>query len=317
MTREELNNLIEQWENAKVDFKREWSYWNDKMPKDIKEIHKNELVKDLIALTNGDIYSTDKIAYLIVGIDDETRELYTFDKNAILPLDKLKQQLLTLLNNYAQPEFLALDIELVDEVLVISIPPRGSLISLSKDLKLKNNNTDKKGTTYFRVGEDIRVASSEVVGEFEKGYTSNKNLKNITEFDKKLFNEFLSDLPPSGAIGFIDELNFHYIFKLDNLNELFSFCAKWDSVEYEFMNKELEIKRLEFYKKLNIFLDELGVVSSDIDGNGTQSIIPKEFRIGKKPSYLLESVEKINNLSKEVYKLHQEFIRLGKELIYR
>ena len=56
MTREELNSLITEWENAKVDFKREW-YWNDNMPKNIKEVHKNELVKDLIALTNGDVYS--------------------------------------------------------------------------------------------------------------------------------------------------------------------------------------------------------------------------------------------------------------------
>ena len=180
MTREELNDLIEQWENAKVDFKREW-YWNDNMPNHIKETHKNELVKDIIALTNGDIYSTDKTAYLIIGIDDETREIYDFDKTAILPLDRLKQQLLTLLNNYTQPEFLALELELVDGVLVISIPPRGSLISLSKDLKLKNNNTDKKGTTYYRVGEDIRVASSEVVGEFERVLnTDNKQSVSIT-----------------------------------------------------------------------------------------------------------------------------------------
>ena len=178
MTREELNNLIEQWENAKVDFKRQW-YWNDNMPNNIKETNKNELVKDLIALTNGDVYSTDKTAYLIIGIDDNTREIYNFDKSTILPLDKLKQQLLTLLNNYAQPEFLALDIELVDDILVISIPPRGSLISLSKNLKLKNN-TDKKGTTYYRVGEDIRVASSEVVGEFEKVFGSDKQSVSIT-----------------------------------------------------------------------------------------------------------------------------------------
>jgi len=171
--REELNSLIEEWENAKVDFKREW-YWNDNMPNHIKEVQKNELVKDLIALTNGDVYSTNKTAYLIIGIDDETKEFYEFDKSVVLPLDKLKQQLLTLLNNYVQPEFLALEVELLDEVLIISIPPRGSLISLSKDLKLKNNNTDKKGTTYYRIGEDIRVASSEIIREFEKVFGNDK-----------------------------------------------------------------------------------------------------------------------------------------------
>jgi len=179
MTSENLQQLIKEWENAKVDFKREW-YWNDNMPNNIKEVQKNELVKDLIALTNGDVYSTDKTAYLIIGIDDETREVYDFDKSVVLPLDKLKQQLLTFLNNYAQSEFLALDIEFVDEVLVISIPPRGSLISLSKDLKLKNNNTDKKGTTYYRVGEDIRVASSEVVEEFEKVFGRDEQTVSIT-----------------------------------------------------------------------------------------------------------------------------------------
>ena len=50
MTTEDLNNLIEQWENAKVDFKRQW-YWNNNMPNNIKETNKNEMVKDLIALT--------------------------------------------------------------------------------------------------------------------------------------------------------------------------------------------------------------------------------------------------------------------------
>jgi len=179
MTSENLQQLIKEWENAKVDFKREW-YWNDNMPNNTKEVKKNELVKDLIALTNGDVYSTDKTAYLIIGIDDETREPYDFDKSVVLPLDKLKQQLLTLLNNYAQPEFLALDIEFVDEVLIISVPPRGSLISLSKDLKLKNNNTDKKGTTYYRVGEDICVASSEVVGEFENAFGNDNQTVSIT-----------------------------------------------------------------------------------------------------------------------------------------
>jgi len=180
MTTEELRDLIEQWENAKVDFKCQW-YWNDNMPNNIKETNKNELVKDLLALTNGDVYSIEKTAYLLIGIDNNTRNISKkFNKDSILPLDKLKQQLLTLLNNYAQPEFLALDIELVDEVLVISVPPRGSLISLSKDLKLKNNNTDKKGTTYYRVGEDIRVASSEVVGKFEKALGNDKQNVSIT-----------------------------------------------------------------------------------------------------------------------------------------
>ena len=196
MTIEELTNLIEQWENAKVDFKRQW-YWNDNMRNNIKETNKNELVKDIIALTNGDVYSTNETAYLIIGIDDDMWEIYDFNKTTILPLDKLKQQLLTLLNNYAQPEFLALDLELVDEVLIISVPPSGSLISLSKDLKLKNNNTDKKGTTYYRIGEDIRVASSEVVGEFEKAFGKDK--QDMRKIEAKTYIETINN---TGVMNF-------------------------------------------------------------------------------------------------------------------
>jgi len=192
MTSEKLQQLIKEWENAKVDFKRE--LWNVKLLDNIKDknkkkelqdiitFKKNELLKDIFSLTNGDVYSTKKTAYLIIGVDDKTKEICAFYINSLAKdysLEKFKKELLQWLNNYAQPEFLALEMEFVDEVLVISIPPRGSLISLSKDLKLKNKRgeyVDKKGTTYYRVGEDIRVASSEVVGEFEKAFGSDKQI---------------------------------------------------------------------------------------------------------------------------------------------
>ncbi len=202
MTREELNSLIDQWENAKVDFKRE--LWNVKLLDNIEDknkrqelqeiitLKKNELLKDIFSLVNGDIYSTKKTAYLIIGVDDKTKEICEFDINNLAKnysLEKFKKELLQWLNNYAQPEFLALDMELVDEVLVIFIPPRGSLISLSKDLKLKNKRgeyVDKKGTTYYRIGEDIRMASSEVVGEFEKVYKDNSISSHISKSELKL-----------------------------------------------------------------------------------------------------------------------------------
>jgi len=210
MTSEKLQQLIKEWENAKVDFKRE--LWNvnlldnieDKNKKkelqDIITFKKNELLKDIFSLTNGDVYSTKKTAYLIIGVDDKTKEICEFDINTLAKnysLEKFKKELLQWLNNYAQPEFLALDIEFVDEVLVISVPPRGSLISLSKDLKLKNNNTDKKGTTYYRVGEDIRVASSEIVGEFEKAFGSDKRIGRKVEA-----KTYIENIDNTGVMNF-------------------------------------------------------------------------------------------------------------------
>jgi predicted HTH transcriptional regulator len=175
MNTEELKRVIANGENAKVDFKRQWYK---------KEDLKGEFVKDMLALANGDIHSTDKTAYLVIGIEDETKKAFDFDNSAIpRSLDKLTQQLLEILNNYSQPEFLSLDIEWIDyderEVLVLSVAPHGRLISLSKDLQLKRG-TDKKGTVYYRIGENIRVASADVIRDFEKAFKQNEGQGGVT-----------------------------------------------------------------------------------------------------------------------------------------
>ncbi len=175
MTSKELKEIIAQGENAKVDFKREW----------YKSASKNELnsefIKDIFALTNGDKFSINKTAYLIIGITNNSKSFYNFDTSKIPhSLERLKKDLLDILNNHAQPEFLALDVEWVEldegqNILVLSVPPHGRLISLSKDL----HGLDKKGTIYYRQGESIRVASLEVIKDFEKAFEKDKKTKNF------------------------------------------------------------------------------------------------------------------------------------------
>ncbi len=167
MTADKLRKIINKGENAKVDFKREW------YKSTTKNELKSEFVKDIFALSNGDIHSIDKTAYLIIGITDN-KTPFDFDKSDTPDsLDELKKQLLQILNNYAQPEFLSLELEWValDEhkILVLSIAPHFRLLSLSKPLQLKNT-TDKKGTVYYRIGESIQVASADTVKDFEKAF---------------------------------------------------------------------------------------------------------------------------------------------------
>lgn len=195
MTIEELKSIIKQGENAKVDFKSEWyKYSEAKKPK-----INSEFVRDMLALANGDIHSVNKTSYLIIGImdDNDTRDdenvtsvedidnkIYDFDKSKMMFLDKFTQQLLDTLNNYSQPEFLALDIKWYElgedtNILVLAIPPHGRLISLSEDLRL-DNTTDKKGTVYYRIGENVRVASADVIKDFEKAFLKNENKGGVT-----------------------------------------------------------------------------------------------------------------------------------------
>ena len=197
MTIEELKKIISEDENAKVDFKRQW--YKDSTKDELK----SEFIKDMFALANGDIHSIDKTAYLIIGVTDGTKEIFNFDKSKVpRSLNTLTQQLLQSLNDYAQPEFLDLDIKWYDleenyEVLVLSVKPHGRLISLSKDLTLapkekriekgdgtieivRKVNTDKKGTVYYRIGENVRVASADVVKDFEKAFKEDTYNSGIT-----------------------------------------------------------------------------------------------------------------------------------------
>ena len=192
MTIEELKKIIFEDENAKVDFKRQW--YKD----ETKDELKSEFIKDMFALANGDIYSIDKVSYLIIGVTDGRKEIFDFDKSKVpRSLPTLTTQLLQILNNYAYPKFLNLDINWYEieenkEVLVLSVKPHGRLISLSKDLILPpketttvkddgtteikvKTNTDKEGTVYYRIGESIRVASADIVEDFRKAFNKNEN----------------------------------------------------------------------------------------------------------------------------------------------
>ena len=203
---EELKAIIKEGENAKVDFKREW--YKDEN----KDQLRSSFVRIMFALANGDIHSINDTSYLIIGIMDEkdttnddnvfdlpsiNKKFYNFNTSAIpRSLDNLKQQLLNILNTYAQPEFLDLNIDWYEidskEILVLSVAPHGRLISLSQELTLlpkekkiekddgtievtKKNRSNIKGTVYYRIGEDIKIATPDVIKDFERAFAKNKN----------------------------------------------------------------------------------------------------------------------------------------------
>jgi len=189
----DLKALITQKENPKLDFKRQW-YWDSNTPSTMREQCWGECLKDILALTNGNPNpnNINKTAYLIIGIEDESKKCCQFElprdkKKNIFTESKLQQTLLSRLNTYSQPEFTSLNVEYKNfqehEIIIISIPAREKLLSLSKDLKLKNG-TDKKGTTYYRIGEEIRVASADVHEEYFRA--RKENIQDISKIIEKL-----------------------------------------------------------------------------------------------------------------------------------
>lgn len=174
-----LQELLEMNESPKLDFKQIWK----------KEDYKGELIKDIISIANGNPMTVGKEGFLVFGVSDDKKKLYSItddmlfinDKN-ITNISSLERNLLINLNTFVQPNFLHLKLEFLisennERILLIRIPSHPYLLSLSRNLETKI--TYKKGTVFFRVGEDINIASPEVIRAFDKQYKIESNSKNI------------------------------------------------------------------------------------------------------------------------------------------
>jgi len=170
---DKLKLLISQNENAKLEFKEQWYH----------KSQKNEMIKDIIALANGNPQTVGEEAYLIIGIEDKIKSIKGV--NLSKSIAELEQEVLQNINNYATPPIT--DISFDDsfningkKILVITIPTHNYLISISKDLQTKR--TERRSSAFYREGEMISIASPDIVREFDKQY---KILDRLDEYEIK------------------------------------------------------------------------------------------------------------------------------------
>src|SRR5258706_3315237 len=69
MNVEQLKLLLQQDEGPTLEFKREWYKIDAKG--EAKNRKKGELVKDILALANGNAYSAGELAYQVMGVNNE------------------------------------------------------------------------------------------------------------------------------------------------------------------------------------------------------------------------------------------------------
>lgn len=150
MDEKQLRELLKQPESEKLEFKSQMYQLEGQG----KNQGWNELIKDLIALANGNIRTANKAGYLIIGAADQlgedgTREIYDIGK-----IELTQKQLLDRLRSYCDPPFQDLSIEsvLIDgkTICVVTIPPSDYLYELKK-LSRQRQNSFLKGVFLFVV----------------------------------------------------------------------------------------------------------------------------------------------------------------------
>jgi hypothetical protein len=186
MTSDELRALLSQRENLKLDFKREYHLSKTPPPgvneKDWSRLtagQRHELIKDILALTNGNFGMSDEPGYLIIGAEDDkylqphgTRPLFD-----VSHLQLTSAGLLQMVNEACYPplpDILCERIELDGKTLIaITIPPSphvhetikplmcvgGVIDSLTGQLSLSKDKPFTARTAFIRRVDGVYPAS--------------------------------------------------------------------------------------------------------------------------------------------------------------
>ena len=162
MNNEMLEKIIARGEYEKLDFKQEWYKDNS--------YNRQEIVKDILGLTNGNPNNIGESGFLIIGAKENLDgSIIFFDVELSKGIVEFKRELLQNINNYAHPKIIKLEIHEITHkekrIIIIEIPQQSYLIELSKDLRPPNY---RQFDVIYRIGESTERASSEVIEQFKK-----------------------------------------------------------------------------------------------------------------------------------------------------
>jgi hypothetical protein len=173
---EQLRQLVSQpRETAKVDFKIQFYKISEPKPlesaaiqkwKDTKDQQWAEIVKDILALTNGNIGTVQQTAYLIIGSDDKLKADGTPNLQDVGNQVPTRKDIYEKVNSYCEPRLPNLDCEIIgldnQQLFVISIPPSPYVHKLSKQLKTPKKDFSSHTVLLRRGdGEETYEASDE------------------------------------------------------------------------------------------------------------------------------------------------------------
>lgn len=163
MKLEQLRFLLTQEESATIDFKRK-PYLIDHRDNKIKSRQRDELIKDVLALANGNSIVAGDKAFLIIGADDKRDEngarlLYDVGENSLTT-----QRILDIINPACSPKLEDLDTDLIEidgKLLnVITIHPSPHLYETTRKLEPSTaKGTFTEYAVFVRHNESIHVAS--------------------------------------------------------------------------------------------------------------------------------------------------------------
>ncbi|MBK8903110.1 MAG: HEAT repeat domain-containing protein [Anaerolineaceae bacterium] len=159
----ELKKLLtaKEPEGLKLDFKQK-IHSIDHPEQKVRNMHWDELIKDILALCNGNIGTTRQMAYLIFGVSDRLNEYGYREIFDIGEVNLTAQRILQKINSACIPPLPDLSLKFIQyeskRILIIEIPPSPHLHETIRVLKTPKK-TFSEHTVFIRHKENIGVAS--------------------------------------------------------------------------------------------------------------------------------------------------------------
>lgn len=162
MRAEELQQLLSLDEGPTLEFKQ--TFYLQARDGEAKRRMKDEFIKDVLSLANGNVYTAGEEAHLIIGVSDlrgsdGKRELYDMGDNWLKPED-----LLQTVNSACQPPLRSLTCETIllegKSIIVITIPFSPHVHETTRPLDVADGKGYSEYVVFTRQGSSVRVASS-------------------------------------------------------------------------------------------------------------------------------------------------------------
>lgn len=162
MNKTQLQQLLNSEESGWLDFKQEMYKVFDKNAVYF-DWQKCELVRDILALANGNTHSVQKTAYIVIGVGDEKTAIGKRDLFDVGEIELSKKQVMDWVNAYAEPPLEELYLQPATcqntRLLIIEIPPSRYVHRIRNPLQTKKNKVFPENVVFIRNGEEISVAS--------------------------------------------------------------------------------------------------------------------------------------------------------------
>lgn len=133
--------------------------------------------------------------------------------------------------------------------------------------------------------------------------------------DISLFEEFQRVFPAEPTLRLLKETDFGSSIRKADIQPLYDFVERWDSIDKEFLNKKIEKEKKALYESAKDLANEFVTRTVPIGDGNFISVFPDSLRGGPRPQHVLDDAKVLNEKSRVFVPIYEAFVRKCKSIL--